>query len=212
MTETAPHHLPTGARPLRSDARRNRRRLLEAATAVFVEHGPDAPLDEVARVAGVGPGTLYRHFSGRDDLLAAVLEGVVERVLTSVREARATEPTAWDALVRATGWSPPLRVALHLARGVPDGASPTLRASIDEVLDVLDGLVAAAQAEGALRDDVTTGDVVLLAAATSRTLPLDPAAAENAFRRAHALVLAGLRSGATAPLPGTPVALDDLPL
>src|SRR5581483_10532344 len=69
---------PSPARPLRSDARHNYARLLSAAAAAFAEHGPDAPLDEIARRAGVGIGTLYRHFPTRQALLEAVFLDSIE--------------------------------------------------------------------------------------------------------------------------------------
>src|SRR5580700_6463882 len=65
---------------MRSDARRSRVKLLEAATAAFAEHGADAPLDDIARRAGVGIGTLYRHFPTRVDLQAAVYRSQVQTV------------------------------------------------------------------------------------------------------------------------------------
>jgi AcrR family transcriptional regulator len=61
-------------RPLRADAQRNRRRLLEAAGVAFGQHGVTASLDDIARAAGVGPGTLYRHFPSRDHLVLAVID------------------------------------------------------------------------------------------------------------------------------------------
>ena len=63
---------------MRADARRNYEALLTAARELFLEQGPDAPLDEVAKRAGVGAGTLYRHFPTRDDLIAAVYVTVIE--------------------------------------------------------------------------------------------------------------------------------------
>src|ERR1700720_4423684 len=62
---------------MRADARRSRVKLLEAATAAFAEHGADAPLEDIARRAGVGIGTLYRHFPTRTDLQAAVFRSQV---------------------------------------------------------------------------------------------------------------------------------------
>lgn len=202
-------------RPLRADARRNRRRLVDAAAAVFLEQGAEAPLELVARAADVGIGTLYRHFPGRPELLAAVLDDVVGDVIDEVRAARDDAPTAWDALVRATGWSPSLRVLLHLSRSVDGAATATggpLRPQVDAALGIVGEIVVAAQAEGAVRSDVSAGDVLLLAAATSRALPLDGEAAENAYRRANALVLAALRPAGAEPLPGTPVELTDVPV
>ncbi|MGC5015184.1 TetR/AcrR family transcriptional regulator [Streptosporangium sp. DT93] len=72
----------TAARPRRADAARSVRSLLAAARALFDEHGPDIPLDEVARRAGVGNATLYRHFPTRQDLIVAVYAGEV----TTLRE------------------------------------------------------------------------------------------------------------------------------
>src|SRR5487761_883471 len=72
--------------PMRADARRNRERLLTAATAAFAENGADAPLEDIARRAGVGIGTLYRHFPTRVDLQAAVYRSQVETVCAAADE------------------------------------------------------------------------------------------------------------------------------
>src|SRR4051794_12277532 len=87
-----------GARRLRADARRNRQQLLAAARDVFVEHGPDAPLDEVARRAGVGIATLYRRFPDRATLQRAVALDVLARAAEVARRADADETDAWSAL------------------------------------------------------------------------------------------------------------------
>src|SRR3954464_13066941 len=67
-------------KPLRADAQRNRDRLLAAALTEFTEHGPDATLDAIAKAAGVGIGTLYRHFPTKEALVAAVYQAELERV------------------------------------------------------------------------------------------------------------------------------------
>jgi AcrR family transcriptional regulator len=77
---------------MRADARRSRAKLLEAATAAFAEHGADAPLDDIARRAGVGIGTLYRHFPTRTDLQAAVYRSQVFAVCEAADELVATVP------------------------------------------------------------------------------------------------------------------------
>src|ERR1700728_1941746 len=74
------------AAKMRADARRSRAKLLEAATAAFAEHGADAPLDDIARRAGVGIGTLYRHFPTRTDLQAAVYRSQVFAVCDAADE------------------------------------------------------------------------------------------------------------------------------
>ena len=91
--------MTTAERPLRADARRNRDRLVEVARSAFAERGLDAPLDDIARRAGVGPGTLYRHFPTREALLAAVYRGDIENLAARARELAASCPPR-EALAR----------------------------------------------------------------------------------------------------------------
>src|SRR5216683_2549991 len=84
---------------LRADARRNRRQALAAAAQVFVEQGADAPLDDIARRAGVGIATLYRRFPDREALVRAVAVDVLARTAHEARQALAEEPDAFAALV-----------------------------------------------------------------------------------------------------------------
>jgi AcrR family transcriptional regulator len=89
---------PTAAaRRLRMDAQRNRERLLEAAREAFTQHGPEATLDDIARRAEVGPGTLYRHFPTRDALIEAVFRNQVEKLIATGERYAATMG-ALDAL------------------------------------------------------------------------------------------------------------------
>ncbi|GAA3221365.1 TetR/AcrR family transcriptional regulator [Oerskovia jenensis] len=202
---------------LRADAQRNRDQIVAAATSLFVDVGPDVALETVAREAGVGIGTLYRRFADRETLLHAVLQDALDGLLADMR-ARDHEATAWDALVGALGWSHRLRVVLALAGTVTVAESAGLARDAgltrvrDELVELVDGLVVAAQREGSLRTDVATGDVILLMAAVSRGLPSGTDRAANAYARAHALVLDGLRAPATTRLPGVPTRVDDLPL
>src|ERR1035438_4717379 len=84
----------TGPRPLRADARRNRQRLLQAATDAFAAEGLSVPLDEPARRAGVGPGTLYRHFLTKEALFEAVLYDRLQRLADDARALRCAEDPA----------------------------------------------------------------------------------------------------------------------
>lgn len=211
---------------LRADAQRNRDQVVAAATSLFLEVGPDVALETVAREAGVGIGTLYRRFPDREALLRAVLQDALEGLLTDMRSARDGEPTAWAALVGALGWSHRLRVVLTLTgsltgpttgptttAGSADRAHDTGLVHVrDELVDLVDELVGAAQREGSLRSDVATGDVILLMAAVSRGLPRRTASAANAYTRAHALVLDALRAPAATRLPGEPTRVGDLPI
>lgn len=76
----------------RADAERNRLRLLDAAKAVFAEKGAGASLDEIAKAAGVGPGTLYRHFPTRDALIAAVYRNEIDQLVVAADRLSATHP------------------------------------------------------------------------------------------------------------------------
>ena len=76
----------------RADAQRNRERILEVARRAFTEHGAEATLDDIARQAGIGPGTLYRHFPTRDDLIEAVYRSAVERLVAAGERFAATKP------------------------------------------------------------------------------------------------------------------------
>src|SRR5271154_1703462 len=83
---------PKATRKPRSDAQRNRERILEVAKQVFTRRGADATMDEIAKRAKIGPGTLYRHFPTRDDLLAAVYIGEVEKLVEAQRKFSAELP------------------------------------------------------------------------------------------------------------------------
>jgi AcrR family transcriptional regulator len=143
---------------MRADAQRNRDRLVAVAHQVFKERGLDAPLDEIARRAGVGPGTLYRHFPTREALHDAVMQSWVDQVQGHVDKALAAEGgpraqlLAWfgeyvEMLTRNKGSA----AAITTALGVPDSpirSKCQIYARANErVLDVL-------RADGALRGDV----------------------------------------------------------
>lgn len=95
---TAHGHVPA-RRPRRTDARLNRERLIATAQEVFAEAGPEASLNEVARRAGVGPGTLYRHFPNRSALLTAVLRDKIE-TLCELAETLSSSESADGALTQ----------------------------------------------------------------------------------------------------------------
>ena len=84
----------------RRDAQRNHELLVEAARELFMEQGVDAPLEEVARRAGLGIGTLYRHFATRDALVEAIVERRMGELL-AIAEAALSEPEGWEGLVRS---------------------------------------------------------------------------------------------------------------
>ncbi|MCD0484245.1 TetR/AcrR family transcriptional regulator; helix-turn-helix transcriptional regulator [Streptacidiphilus sp. ASG 303] len=200
------------AAPLRRDARRNRERLTAAAAEVFAEQGLDAPLDEIARRAGVGNATLYRHFPDRAALVGAVFRGVLADTARAGEEARRSED-AWAGL---TAYLERIFAGLAADRGANDlmttgipgvAALEVLHAENRETVSLL---AARAQAQGAMRDDVNAEDLLFSFAALGRAVPALTAAAPDAWRRYLALLLDGLRAGGPVPLPGTPLTRDGL--
>ena len=107
-----PGRATTPERPLRRDAQANRERIVAAARAAFAADGIEVPVEEIARRAGVGMGTLYRHFPTKEDLVDAVLEDAFAEFVALAEQALAEED-AW------AGFSGFLEQALRAARGQP---------------------------------------------------------------------------------------------
>jgi AcrR family transcriptional regulator len=152
----APEGAPAG-RALRADAARNREKVLRAAREVFAESGYGAPLDEIAARAGVGPGTVYRHFPAKEALFEAV---VAARVTDLVRDARARAGAA-DPGEAFFGFLARLSGEAAAKRDLPDAISVagSLR---EDVFAALDELLGRAQRAGAVRAGVRTGDLIAL--------------------------------------------------
>ncbi|MWA02025.1 TetR family transcriptional regulator [Actinomadura sp. LD22] len=150
----------------RADAQRNRARILMSAKKAFAERGPDAPLDEIARNAGVGNATLYRHFPTRRDLLIAVYADEVTELTANGRDLLHHDPPA-DALF---AW---LRAFIahaadkgDLARAIPeDGRSPLFDEWHAAMHATVAPLLARAQEAGAVRSDLDGPDLLALAGA-----------------------------------------------
>jgi AcrR family transcriptional regulator len=202
--------------PLRADARRNRDQILEAAAHAFVASGTDVPMEEIARAAGVGVGTLYRRFADREALVVAVVQHNVAALLARIRTAAAEEPLAWDALVRSMSYSRELKLLLPTPNLLPPNLTAALRddATIRRLQQELRGLtntlVEAAQREGTLRPDVGAGDVAQLFTLVYRATPAGSREVTDlAATRALAVILDGLRTGPRGPLPGRPLDTSD---
>jgi AcrR family transcriptional regulator len=201
--------------PLRADAKRNRDQIIAAARTIFVEQGPDVPMEEIARAAAVGVGTLYRRFPDREALIREVALDSATRALAEVRSSIEEEPTSWDALVRFVRYSSELRLSIHLtmisaqAGAIirDDSATEGLRRTL---LADLDHMVKGAQAEGQVRPDIGTGDVALLLVLLIRQLPDTLDDIEGAAERCMALMLDGLRARPGSPLPNRPISCEDL--
>ncbi|HEY2766451.1 MAG TPA: helix-turn-helix domain-containing protein [Pseudonocardiaceae bacterium] len=205
-----------GETPLRADARRNRDQIIAAARAIFAAQGPDVPMEEVAREAGVGVGTLYRRFPDREALIRAVARDNFSRMLTQARDAVAEESTAWDALVRLLRQSRELELSAQLAMHSPLAWAVirddlTTQQFRDAMFDTLDEVVHAAQAEGSLRRDVDTGDVTILISLLLRRMRNSSGKdTQLASERALGIMLDGLRAPSGSSLPGRPFTRADL--
>lgn len=173
---------PEVARPhrTRADALRNRERIVAAARDVFVEYGTDAPLDEIARRAGIGNATLYRHFPDRDALAHAVLLSVVTRTADSAAAEAAGVAAGGDpctALRRFAHTAVDEKVGALcglLVRGdeapYDDGAAE-LATQTARLKGALDAVMERARALGRLRPDVTRDDLMVAISRLTRPLP-----------------------------------------
>ncbi|MFD7108486.1 MULTISPECIES: TetR/AcrR family transcriptional regulator [Streptomyces] len=209
-TEASVAHAPPGAgagtpaatgasahavRPMRADARRNYERLLTVARTAFTEHGTDTSLEDIARRAGVGIGTLYRHFPHRTALMGAVFQGEVDALLAQARElADAPQPCA--ALVE---WLRAIITHATTYRGLSralmsasvDDSSGMARCSVP-MREAGGALLTRAQRAGAVRPDVNIGDLMQLTngiALAAEESPDDPELAD----RLLTLTLSGLK-------------------
>lgn len=187
-----------GSRPVRADARRNIGALLEAALAVFVTSGVDAPVRAIAARAGVGVGTVYRHFPQRSDLVAAVFRHEVD-ACADAAPVLATEHDPGEALAR---WMQRYAAFIVTKRGLAtalQSGHPAFEALYayfhDRLQPALRGLLDAAAAAGAVRGDV--GAEELLGAVASLCMQARDERPEHT-RRMVALLVDGLRYGATA--------------
>jgi AcrR family transcriptional regulator len=180
---------------LRADAQRNRAELLDIARQVIAEQGVDASLRDIARRAGVGIGTLYRHFPTREALLAEIIGGGVARMTARAAELAASEPPG-EAL---TTWLTEVARRIGPYKGLPGSmlgaaidADSELRATCEGMMDAGRDLLTSAQAVGAVRPDVSWEDVFTAVAAISGTAMQS---GPDAAARILAVYLDGLRSG-----------------
>ncbi|MEG3637562.1 TetR/AcrR family transcriptional regulator [Micromonospora palythoicola] len=182
------------SRPLRADALRNRRRLLEAAVRAFSRSGAEVTLEQIARDAGVGIGTLYRHFPTREALVEAAYRNELERLCDSAAEL--LDQLTPEAAIRA--WMDRFIDYLATKREMADalrlviaaGTNPFAQ-SRDRLLAALDRLLAAGAAAGTVRSDVDPGDV--LAGLSGVSLAAGGREQRDQARRLLDLLMDGLR-------------------
>src|SRR4051794_2318321 len=185
--------------PRRSDARRNRARIVAAAVSAFAEEGPAVRLDDLAARAGVGVATVYRLFGGRDGLVKAAFETVFGTEIEPIARAARAEPEPAAGLRAALGGTLE-KLAAHRALFRAAREAGVVRVDVVErYLRDLDDVLGAAQRAGAVRLDVGVRDLAaMLVMALAVVHEHDPDGADR--HRYLALLLDGLRPGA-APLP-----------
>lgn len=206
-----------GDQRLRADALRNRDQIVAAARTLFVARGVDIPMDDIAREAGVGKGTLYRRFPDRESLIQAAALDISQRLASMASAAWDEEPDAWSALSRFLRHWGSVRLGLlrpALCNQMPDAqrAIPELAKARQTWLGLLDLMIGRAQADGVLRPDVGTGDLAAFMNMLARQPELPGGRAELARSRFLELLLAGLRVRSGDALPGEPITSVDLDL
>ncbi|WP_437875381.1 TetR/AcrR family transcriptional regulator [Sorangium sp. So ce513] len=192
-------------RPLRADARRNRERLLAAADEVFTERGAEAAMEDIARRAGVGIGTLYRHFPTREALLVATVEEQLH-ALARKTQSLAASPSPGDAFAEFLGAfvehaSTYRGLATSLGVVFQSGTPGCTVAS-----EAATRLLSLAQAAGEIRGDIDLDDVVCLVTGitlAAQQTPPEPGRVQRLVRT----FIEGLR--APAPSKGARAAQDD---
>jgi AcrR family transcriptional regulator len=194
---TSPIAAPAIARARRADAQRNVEKLIAAAREAFAAQGPNASLDDIARKAGVGSGTLYRHFPTRVSLLEAVYRDGVQRLCEEGNRLVETAMPPDEALVSwlhdfvgyvavKRGLAGPLTGAL----GHDSGLFTECRTMLQETGGLL---LRRAQNAGVIRDDVATYDILRLASAIAHAGEMSPEGAALS-KRLLAIAMDGLRS------------------
>jgi AcrR family transcriptional regulator len=190
-SDTTADLTPLAPRPKRADARRNYDKLVAAARAAFAEEGSDATLEEISKRAGVGIGTLYRHFPRREDLLEATYLGGVEEI--SAAAAKYAELPPWEAL---TGWLGEFVSFAATKRALAeemftylDRDAPVFNGCRVAIYGAGEPLLQRAQAAGEVRDDVDISDVTKMISGIAGLRSTEP----EQIERLVAIALDGLR-------------------
>jgi AcrR family transcriptional regulator len=203
---------PRAAR-LRADATRNRERIVSAAREAIVEFGPDVALDEVARRAGLGNATLYRHFADRTELIRQVALSVMARTAQRAEDALAEESDAFSALHRFVFEAAEERIGAlcPMLSNAFDRRDPQVAVQVERLVRSITAIMERAQRAGQLRGDVAVGDLVVALTQLTRPLPGTGCMTFDRFAHRHLqLFLDGLRAPAHSELVGTAATLEDL--
>ena len=186
---------PDAPRVQRADARRNREKVLEAAREHFALDGLETQMDEIARAAGVGVGTVYRHFPTKEDLLQALADDRFEGLAGAAREALEAAD-AWQGFVDFMTYAARVMAEDRALSEAMDQLPGLCRSSAERVeMPALTGqVVARAQASGDLRPDLVPEDVPALVCGLGRAVRSEVERPTLSWERFLEIVLAGLRA------------------
>ncbi|MEW1550779.1 TetR/AcrR family transcriptional regulator [Streptomyces tsukubensis] len=207
----APSRAPR-TRP-RADAQRNRERIVRTARDMFTAIGPEVSFDEIARGAGVGNATLYRHFPDRASLVHEVVLSVLDRTCELAVQAAAEESDPFDAVRRFVHGAADERTGAlcPMIRETFDRDHPELAVRRTRLEAEMSALIERAQSAGRMRRDVGAGDLMVVIGQFTRPLP--GASRDSSARFVHRhlqLFLDGVEAPARSELPGRPATLEDL--
>jgi AcrR family transcriptional regulator len=187
-------------RPLRADARRNRERVLQAAREAFAEHGLDAQMEDLARRAGVGVGTVYRHFPNKEAVLDALVSDYFDELVTQANAALAIDDP-WEAFSTYMCAAADLLGANRGLSEITAGGQMATAAERSGIFPPVNELIARAQRAGVMRADVRGMDVPQIMCALGRVQGMGTGDDEAAWRRHLTIMLDGWRVGEPTPLP-----------
>lgn len=193
-------------KPMRSDAVRTRKLLVEAAAEAFAEQGSEVSVAQIAERAGIGKGTVFRHFPTKDDLLAAIItEKLYALAATGERLTQAED--AAGALHEFMSAAVELQLQDRAFCEVVHGVAPhhpEVRTSQETLSAVTDALTDRARRHGAIRQDITGQDITLLMSGIYQTASPLQATQPHLWRRYLHLVFDGLQAADAPALPGPP--------
>jgi AcrR family transcriptional regulator len=195
--------MATSERRLRKDAERNRRRILEAAQELFAERGQAVTLNEIARHAGVGVGTVYRRFPDKDELIEGLFEQRIDR-LAEILDGALANPDPWRGFVDFFEASLEEQAAdrglQQLMLGAA-GAYERIAKARERLQPLVTRLVERARDAGQLRADFEAPDIAIVQIMLGSVVDLTYALEPELWRRYSAIVLQGLRARPELPAP-----------
>jgi len=200
VTETKP--AGDGDRALRADARRNRAAVIEAARQLFAEQGLEAQMPDVAKLANVGVGTVYRHFPTKDELISALVADRFDRLAEKARDGLENQDP-WEAIADFIRFAAEIQAE---DRGLCEvmGSRPGMMDAAARgagLPELCHKLVTRAQRSGQLRRDLTWEDIPMIACGLGRITQADIGPATGRWPRFVEIILDGIRAPGSAKLP-----------